>query len=359
MHAHRQQPDYSAWEPIEGEMRRLHDAGYSLLPLGKGKQGKEPLVAYSKVDRFPIEQVLGLMRTHSSLMYGVRLPDMVVLDIDSPDEAIATDLQRQFGPAGVVVKTPGGRHLYYRSSGLRPTSLRREGLPVDVKFGLNAYVVGPGSIRPDGSRYVYRSEGRLGAVELSQLADTTDHAPIAFNSGKVPKGCRNKHLTSLAIRIVGDAADFVDLFAQLLVERDVHCEDPQTVPNQEVREIAEWSWELRLRNSVFVGRNSAFKIFRIYLDAIRQVENASDAMALYVTLLDLHGHQPGKLFSLVYEAMRKAGLTDLSRERFLAARRTLERLGLLKQVSKHIRRQVHAHYQLCRPVPHTIAQIRR
>jgi hypothetical protein len=52
------------------------------------------------------------------------------------------------------VQTLRGRHLWHRAPGAALPSLRAEGLPVDVKAGLNAYVTGPSSVRPDGGRYL-------------------------------------------------------------------------------------------------------------------------------------------------------------------------------------------------------------
>ena len=52
-------------------------------------------------------------------------------------------------------------------------------------------------------------------------------------------------------------------------------------------------------------------------------------------MIDNHGHLPGKRFALSFQGMRTAGLTVLSRPRFLAARRTLESAGLLRLAEKH------------------------
>jgi hypothetical protein len=71
------------------------------------------------------------------------------------------------------------------------------------------------------------------------------------------------------------------------------------------------------------------------LDALRGQANGSDAIALLVLLEDQHGHQPGKRFPLDFEAMRKAGLLNLSKPRLRAARRTLEIAGLLRLVGRH------------------------
>lgn len=49
------------WARLEAEMIRLYEAGLSLVPLGKGPQGKAPLVKFAGRGRLPIELVLGEM----------------------------------------------------------------------------------------------------------------------------------------------------------------------------------------------------------------------------------------------------------------------------------------------------------
>jgi len=137
----------------------------------------------------------------------------------------------------------------------------------------------------------------------------------------------------------------------LLFERDAHCQNPETVSDEELRKIAAWGWRKRLENSIFEERNSSFLINRNAIDRLKGKPGSSDAKALYLDLIDQHGHCPGKSFALVYASMRAAGSTDLSRERFLAARRMLETDGLLQKAANHSPGMSHAQFQLMRPVP--------
>ena len=73
----------------------------------------------------------------------------------------------------------------------------------------------------------------------------------------------------------------------------------------------------------------------VALDALRGQANGADAIALLVLLEDQHGHHPGKRFPLDFDAMRAAGLLNLSKPRLRAARRALEGAGLLRLASKH------------------------
>lgn len=86
----------------------------------------------------------------------------------------------------------------------------------------------------------------------------------------------------------------------------------------------------------YVGRDSEFAVHRAALDKIRQHPKASDAIALYMTLLDQHGHKRRAKFALSYHPMYDAGHTDLSRERFRHARKVLEEVGVLQVAAKHV-----------------------
>jgi hypothetical protein len=142
-----------------------------------------------------------------------------------------------------------------------------------------------------------------------------------------------------------------ELAANLAAVRDDLCEDAVTMPDSELRALAGWAWTLRLENRIFRGRDSALSIDRLALDALRRWENETDAIALYLLVIDRHGHTPGKRFALDFTAMRASGLTRLSVPRLRAARRTLQAVGLLKLVGKHRAGSVHQTFALARLRP--------
>ncbi|WP_422028813.1 bifunctional DNA primase/polymerase [Roseovarius sp.] len=352
------QPSSDCRARVEAEIASLCSAGFSLLPLGGGPEGKAPLVSYAKKVTISMPQVFGAMRRADSLMYGIRLPGLVVLDLDCDDDDIIRRLEDRFGPARVQVRTPRGLHLYFRRPAASLPNLRTEGLPVDVKSGPNAYVVGPGSIRPNGEAYYYATGAQLGETEITVLAtENSESAPIL--QPKVPEGARNRHLFQSAISMVEYVDSLDELSDNLRFERDERCVHPETVKDAEVEAIAKWAWKKRLRNSVFEGRNSAFRVNRCAVDAIRHAGGSSDALALYVTLVDQHGHAPAKAFALDHTGMREVGLTDLSRERFLKARRDLERAGLLSQVRRPVPGKLHAQFQLVTPIDGNVTRLPR
>jgi hypothetical protein len=85
-------------------MAALTGAGFSLLPLGGDADGKAPLRSVKDV-RLNLSQVHGPMSRRGSSMYGVRLDDLAVLDLDKDDPALVEALEARFGPAAVHVQT--------------------------------------------------------------------------------------------------------------------------------------------------------------------------------------------------------------------------------------------------------------
>lgn len=334
---------------IRNEVARLKGAGFALLPLGGGEDGKAPLTSAWAGPAMPLARVLAPMHRTGSRAYGVRLDGLAVIDCDTADAALVADLEARFGLSPVHVKSPRGLHLYYRANGAAP-NLRGEGLPVDIKTGGRAYVVGPLSERRDGGFYA-PVKGALGIDALPPLRAAKG---LLVEPVTVPSGQRHVALVKEAIRMVEyvDSAD--ELTANLCGLRDDLCGDPATMPDSELRAIAGWAWKRRLEGKIFQGRDSDVRVTRLALDALLPLANGPDALALLLTLIDKHGHAPGKRFVLSHDAMRQAGLTPLSRDRFLAARRTLEAAGLLRLAETHRAGSRAQSFVLTRLRPHGI-----
>lgn len=341
-------------DDFRNELARLARAGFPLLPLGGGADGKAPLLREWAGPKLALAHVLAPLYRAGSLVYGVRLDGLAVVDCDDDSPELVAAIEARFGPSPVHVKTPRGRHLYYQSTGMAP-NLRGEGLPVDIKTGPRAYVVGPYSLRPDGGLYI-PAKGLLGMDALPPLRapQGPQNAPRQQERAKtIPVGRRHVHLVREAIRMVEYVDSAGELAANLAGVRDDLCADAATLPDSELRAIAKWAWECRLNNGIYRGRDSAFPVNRQALDALRRWDNETDAIALYVLLRDLHGHTPGKRFALDFKAMRAAGLSRQSIPRLRAARRTLEAVGLLAVAGKHRAGSLHRTYTMTRVRPET------
>ena len=337
---------------FRNELARLVRAGFPLLPLGGGADGKAPLLRSWAGPKMTLGRVLAPLHRTGSLVYGVRLDGLAVVDCDDDSGDLVAAMEARFGPSPVHVKTPRGLHLYYRANGT-PPNLRGEGLPVDIKTGARAYVVGPLSVRPDGGLY-RPAKGLLGldALPLLRASEGPQSAPKGQGQADTIRvGHRHVQLVREAIRMVEYVDSAGELVANLEGVRNDLCADAATMPDSELRDIAKWAWQCRLNNNVYRGRDSAFSVNRQALDALRRWDNETDAIALYVLLVDLHGHATGKRFALDFKAMRNAGLSRLSIPRLRAARCTLEAVGLLAVAGKHRAGSVHRTYTLTRLRP--------
>ena len=319
-------PDLPA--DIRDEIARLKAAGFHPLPLGAGDGGKAPLIRRWTDPGLTLAQMLAPMHRTGSTVYGLRLDGLTVIDCDEDSADLVAAMEARFGPSPVHIKTPRGRHLYYRAGGTAP-NLRGEGLPVDFKTGGRAYVVGPLSLRRDGGFYA-PAKWLLGVDSLPLL-----RALAAPSARPMQEGARHAAMVREAIALVEHVASPEELNLRLNGLRDGLCENPATMPDRELAAIAGWAWGQLLKGEIYHGRDSGFRINRLALDGLRGKSGGSDAISLFVLLTDLHGHCPGKRFALDHAAMRAAGLTDLSLRAFRAARRMLESAGLLKLVGKH------------------------
>lgn len=335
-------------DELRAELVRLSRAGLALVPLGGGADGKAPLLGAWAGAPLPLARVLAPLHRTGAQVYGVRLDGLAVIDCDSDDPALVAAMEARFGPSPVHVTTPRGRHLYYRATGPAP-NLRAEGVPVDIKTGPRAYVVGPLSVRPDGGTY-RPAKGMLGVDALPPLR--APHRPAdAPTDGSIPVGHRHNQLIDEGVQMVEYVDSLAELTANLSAVRDDLCADPDSLPDAEVRAIADWVWKTRLEGRIFKGRDSDVRVHRLAIDALRRLPNEADALSLYILLMDLHGHITGKRFALDFASMRSAGLTRLSVPRLRAARRGLQQAGLLMQVGKHRAGVRHQTFMLARLRP--------
>jgi hypothetical protein len=336
---------------VTDEIARLHLAGFSLLPLGR-TDGKAPLCKFRADERLSVKRILAPMRRVGSSSYGVRLAGLAVIDCDEESLELVRKIEARFGPSPVHVQTPRGRHLYYVAGTMKAPNLRGAGLPVDIKSGATSYVVGPHSIRPDGGTYT-PIIGTLGDCNLPVIRDNQPQASGVVS--QQAEGTRNTWLTGEAIKMVEAVNDLDELVENLMYCRDEMCEKPETVSDAEVHDIASWAWRCRLEGRVYAGRDSEFRFHRLALDQLLGLRNSSDAIALFAVLQDAHGHISAKPFSLSWEGMKGAGLTDLSERHFLDARRALEATGILTVAGSHCAGRRGRSYRLHRVRPQIAA----
>ncbi len=107
-------------DDIRNEIARLKGAGFHPLPLGGGDAGKAPLIRRWTDPKMTLSQILAPMFRTGSAVYGLRLEGLAVIDCDEDSVDLVAAMEARFGPSPVHVKTPRGRHLYYRAAGSVP-----------------------------------------------------------------------------------------------------------------------------------------------------------------------------------------------------------------------------------------------
>ena len=323
---------------LKAVLTRLHAAGYWLLPLGAGEDGRKPSLSFSTSDgrptgRHPLELTIRRMAAVGTSNYAIRLMNLLVVDVDTDTQEAHAYVERWFGSSSVQIKTGKGIHHWYRFKGQKPPPIRRPNILIDFKAGVQDLAAGPFAERADGVRYLPQS-GRLETID--DLPEFVDRRPTPnFNEetrhhgAKVATGCRNKALYGRAIEDVLFVDDLQELVDNLLQYRTIEFEEPMTVPDEEVRSVANWAWQKRLENNVWGGRNFTVKIPRRVGQRLVVLHHGANALALLFVLLDKHGHIPGKRFAIVPDAMRAAGLLKLCRNHVYAARDLLVAEGML------------------------------
>ena len=316
-------------EVFVSTLQRFWNEGAWLMPTG-GEEGKRPLLGFSKNSRHPFELVMRRLEEANSQTYGIRLKGLVVLDIDVDDPSLIREIHRLFGRTDCIVKTGRGFHIYYSTSAKVSLNLRGEGLPVDVKQGLNAFVLGPHSLRPDGVLYQFHREPfSLRDVPSIKQEKKSSFGTVVSASNKAQTGIRHNFLLKKAREYIEHVDSNEELLQNLLYDRDTYCDDPSSVPVTEVEGIANWWWGLRLTNKIYSKHSSAFRISRQAFYQIRALPNGHVALDLYLYLHDKHGHILGKTFQINADALKASAGFAFGQKALHKAIKQLLELGYL------------------------------
>ena len=162
---------------------------------------------------------------------------LVVLDEDEPGA-----VQRWLGyvPVTYTVRTGKGRHFYFRApeNVTVRDSIKKVAPGVDVKA--NGYVVGPGSVHPNGTAYQVVVDGALAALPAEVLQAltapgsvevdlSTSSDPVRLPDHPVGEGGRNATLFRFACSLVARMPPIREDEALVLLRQAYdQCEPPYT-----------------------------------------------------------------------------------------------------------------------------------
>jgi hypothetical protein len=248
----------SSGQQQRGGPRRHH--GVPILgrlpsdPLG-GDDGKKPLLrSWHESKRLPLPITEERMRRAGSLTYGVRLDGLMVVDLDTDNDATRAYFANRFEPSPIIVATGRGSHHYYRYRGPAVSAVREPEIAIDFKSGKSAFVVGPGSLRPDGKSYQVLSDDF--AVPAPWFVDRGPIIRPAKNPAlAIPVGSRHPELLKKAVEYCHCVDTFDELLADLMALRDLEFEDAGSVSDDEVVAVARWTWRKRAEGKLYAGRN--------------------------------------------------------------------------------------------------------
>lgn len=336
-------------------MRALFELGYHLIPCG-GETGKQPLrKGWNRPDakRMPLETVVSVMEKANSCTYGIRLDGLVVVDCDTWDENTQTLVSDHIPAAQFQVRSSRGVHLYFQSGEPIPRNLKTGSVQIDFKAGANHFVVGPGSVRPDGRSY-YMDSGHippvrdLGPFQLLRPLPTTPPAkslgsasPVvvatqAFTSNRVKVGNRNKAAFRHACTLAREDTTLDALKDSLALWVKIHCEEPETFGAVEIERVCQSVWTRRTEGRLYGGELSSFQFPRPALEVIARKagSRAGNCILLYTYLLSNHGHIPNRHFAVVADAISKSGGLSISKSSIDRCKQELSRLGVIKLLRK-------------------------
>ena len=330
-------------------IQKFWDEGAWIMPTG-GEDGKLPLLNFSAQHRHPLKLVMQRLQLSNSQTYGIRLIDMVVLDIDADEADLIDEMQGRFGANDCIVRTGRGFHLYYSTIDNVTLNLRAAGFPIDVKQGSNSFVLGPHSLRPDGVLYQFHKQPfSLFDMPRIKLENTSIVKTVASELNQANSGTRHPFLISQGRKYIEYVDSWDELLSNLLYDRDTYCADPSTVPDAEVEGIAKWWWQKRLKNQVYNKNYSVFKFPRKAYHQLRALPNGYVALDLYLYLHDKHGHTLGKTFQISVDALQKSAGCAFGQKALRKAINQLLELGYLTIGKNYKVGQRGRIFQLSRP----------
>lgn len=141
-------------------------------------------------------------------------------------------------------KSSFGAHLYY-SGAVHTTPYDMDGVVGELR-GLGAYVVGPGSIHPDGDRYEIINDVPVAPLPMTyvDMANANKKSMGDFKPGDgklIPEGNRWAHLQRRAGQLKDFGLDEEGIYQALKKFCELHCENGANYPDDKIRNLAEWA----------------------------------------------------------------------------------------------------------------------
>lgn len=228
--------------------------GFSILicePHAKDPWPKYSPHAVNSCSRVPEIALKPWMDGHEA-NYGVGggPSNITIIDVDKgiPNyAALRAWMETQGLPETFIVQSGRagfGAHLYY--SGAVPTTpYDMDGVVGELR-GNGAYVVGPGSIHPDGNRYNIVCDVNIVPLpeKFVKMAMDKKKSMADFKPGQgnlIPEGNRWAHLQQKAGVLKNLGLGYEGIYSALKNFCELNCENGANYPDDKIQALAEWA----------------------------------------------------------------------------------------------------------------------
>lgn len=253
---------------------------------------------------------------------------VTVVDVDSPNDNDLADALDRYGQTPLIIRSGSGNfQAWFRHNGEGRSIRPDKSKPVDILGG--GYVVAPPSRTPRGSYGLISGSlddlAALPCIRSSKPSPPVQATvPAAEHGEKTECGKRNDTLWRLcmvAAPEVGSCEELIGIAMRLNQERF-----SEPLAHEEVARCALSAWQKEQDGENFFGGSSGVVIPNEQVEALLAAN--TDALVLF-TILKLRHWKPRRSFFCANAMCATMPPNGWTRQRFAAARATLERLGLI------------------------------
>lgn len=283
--------------PFKLHFKEYDDLNLSVFPCGK-KNGKVPLVKWGEYQyEMPDLSTKDLwLEIHPNANIGLvtgHLNGITVVDSDNPSISLE-DLQKEFGNASIIVRTPsGGLHLYYKYNGESSKNGFED--KIDIKSDAG-FVIAPYSVNPTNNNAYTIIKGSLDDIHsLTKsiqpslpkrnfiFTDSSESQDRYVEGDKILEGKRNSTLFLVTKDHALNAETFDEISCFAKKYNQLHlC---PALPPSEVNSVVQSVWRYKKSGRLFASGEQSITIDTKKLDILIKHPNA---LAIYLLLIKAH-----------------------------------------------------------------------
>lgn len=177
----------------------------------------------------------------------------------------------------------------------------------------------------------------------TSASDQSKQVTVFTSDGLVPVGSRHPYLMRCSARLAQTCDTEDELFHSLVFIRDENCQDPSSVSDGEVRNLAEWACTRHQQGRLYGTAGGYVSVPHRMIDRLTA---HPDALALYLRLLATHRCKEKAEFALSHDGMSASSLISMSRRAFSNAVEVPLAVGAIAVAAPHIAGKRFRQYRL-------------